>query len=357
MTYTNSPLVTYKKLSPNKTSPRNHVIDTITIHCFVGQVTAQSGCNAKNFVNYNPLSGSSCNYVVGCDGSIGLCVEEKDRSWCSSNKANDHRAVTIEVASDTVAPYIVTDKALSSLINLCADICKRNNIKELKWLGNKSLIGQIDKQNMTVHRWFKSSKSCPGDYLYKKHGYIADEVNKLLGVKSNSINNSSDSTTSKTNTYTVQKGDTLSKIGTKIGVGWKTIASLNGIKFPYVIKVGQVLKLSNTTVITTKPSTSTTTTTSKKFMYNGFDYSLVFNPTYYANHHSDVKRHFGTDETKLFNHFKSYGLKEGRQASANFNPTVYKNRYADLRNAFKDDMQSYYRHYIEYGYKEGRSAT
>lgn len=171
----NSPLVSYVKLSPNKTHPRNHPIDTITIHCFVGQVTVEAGCKAFA----GKARGASCNYVVAKDGKIGLVVDEGDRSWCSSNRANDHRAITIEVASDTTEPYKVTDAALSSLIKLCADICQRNGIKELKWKGDKNLIGQVDKQNMTVHRWF-AKKSCPGDYLYERHGYIADEVNKLL---------------------------------------------------------------------------------------------------------------------------------------------------------------------------------
>lgn len=179
----NSSLVTYTRISPNRTSPRNHKIDTITIHCYVGQVTAERGCNGSRFITYDSKNGASCNYVVGYDGSIGLCVEEKDRSWCSSNKANDHRAITIEVACETTHPYKVTDKAMAALIKLCADICKRNDIKELRWQGNKALVGQVDKQNMTVHRWF-ANKACPGDYLYNKHSYIAAEVNKLLGVSS-----------------------------------------------------------------------------------------------------------------------------------------------------------------------------
>lgn len=174
----NSPMVNYTKISPNKTSPRNHAIDTITIHCVVGQVTAERLGDI-----FAPASRkASSNYGVDKDGRIGMYVEEKDRSWCSSNAANDNRAITIEVASDTTAPYAVTDKALAALIELVADICKRNNIKELKWKGDKSLIGQVDKQNMTVHRWF-AAKSCPGDYLYERHGYIAEEVNKRLGVK------------------------------------------------------------------------------------------------------------------------------------------------------------------------------
>ena len=123
----------------------------------------------------------SSNYVVGKDGSIGLSVEEKNRAWTSSNASNDHRAITIEVACDSKAPYAVTDKAMAALIELVADICKRNNIKQLKWKGDKSLIGQVDKQNMTVHQWFANT-ACPGEYLYKKHSYIAEQVNKKLGV-------------------------------------------------------------------------------------------------------------------------------------------------------------------------------
>lgn len=177
MAYTNSKLVTYQRLTSNRTSPRNHVIDTITIHCYVGQVTAKQGCDYFATTSRQVSS----NYVVGKDGSIGLSVEEKNRAWTSSNAANDHRAITIEVACDSKAPYAVTDKAMTALIELVADICKRNNIKQLKWKGDKSLIGQVDKQNMTVHQWFANT-ACPGEYLYKKHSYIAEQVNKKLGV-------------------------------------------------------------------------------------------------------------------------------------------------------------------------------
>lgn len=172
----NSPLVSYTKISPNKTSPRNHKIDTITIHCFVGQVTVErmgkSWCNPGN---------TSANYGIGKDGRIGLYVDEKDRSWCSSNRANDHRAITIECASDSKSPYAINDKVYNSLVELCADICRRNDIPGLKWRADKSLIGQPDKQNLTVHRWFYP-KSCPGPYIYERLGQIADDVNKLLGV-------------------------------------------------------------------------------------------------------------------------------------------------------------------------------
>lgn len=177
MGYTNSSLVCYTRISPNKTVNRNHAIDTITIHCMAGNLSIES---CGNLFASSSRQASS-NYGIGSDGRIAMYVEEKDRAWTSSNSANDHRAVTIEVANDGGAPdWHVSDTAMKSLIKLCADICKRNNIKQLLWQGNKALIGQIDKQNMTVHRWF-AAKACPGNYLYNKHSYIAAEVNKLLG--------------------------------------------------------------------------------------------------------------------------------------------------------------------------------
>lgn len=171
----NSSLVSYTCLSPNRTSPRNHAIDTITIHCYVGQVTVESAGAWFSL----PDAEASCNYVVDKDGRIGLIVDEGDRSWCTSNGDNDHRAVTIEVASDNVHPYTVTDKVYSALIELCADICRRNGISQLLWKGDKTLVGQVGKQNMTAHRWF-APKACPGDYLYSRFGEIAAKVNERL---------------------------------------------------------------------------------------------------------------------------------------------------------------------------------
>ena len=213
--FSNSSLVSYTKLSPNCTKPRNHVIDTITIHCMAGNLTVESCGN----VFANPDRQASSNYGVGSDGRIGLYVNECDRSWCSSSKDNDNRAVTIEVANDggqvdnidSALNWHVSDAAMKSLINLVADICKRNGITSLKWQNNKALIGQVDKQNMTVHRWFKA-KACPGGYLMSKMGYIADSVNKKLGTSPAPAPTPSPSTK---DTYRVRKSweDTKSQVG------------------------------------------------------------------------------------------------------------------------------------------------
>lgn len=172
----NSSLVNYTKISPNKTSPRNHVIDTITIHCVVGQCTVES----LGAVFAPASRQASPNYGIGYDGRIGMYCEEKDRSWCTSDAANDHRAVTIEVASDSQHPYAVTDAAYRALIRLVTDICKRNGIKKLIWSDKKDdRVNHKNGCNMTVHRDY-ANKACPGKYLYDRHSEIAAEVNKRL---------------------------------------------------------------------------------------------------------------------------------------------------------------------------------
>ena len=175
----NSSLVTYTRISPNRTSPRNHSIDRITIHCVVGQVTVE-----RLGEIFAPESRkASANYGIGKDGKIGMYAEEKDRSWCSSSRDNDHRAVTIEVASDTTHPYAVTDKAYSALLDLCTDICRRNGKSKLLWMEDEwtalSYQPAADEMVMTVHRWF-ANKACPGQYLLDRHGDIAEEVTRRL---------------------------------------------------------------------------------------------------------------------------------------------------------------------------------
>lgn len=164
-----SALVNYTRISPNKTSPRNHKIDRITIHHMAGNLSVET-CGSV----FAPSSRqASSNYGIDSDGRVGMYVEEKDRSWCSSNKANDHRAVTIEVADDVIGNgWHSSDKAMNKLVELCADICKRNGIARLNYTGDTS-------GNLTMHKWFAAT-DCPGAYLESKFPWIADQVNKRL---------------------------------------------------------------------------------------------------------------------------------------------------------------------------------
>ena len=173
-TYTstcNSSLVDYTLISPNKTSPRNKPITKITIHHMAGNLSIEKCGN----IFVNPTRKASSNYGIGSDGRIGLYVDESDRAWTSGNRENDNQAVTIEVANDVVGGiWHVSDKAMESLILLCVDICKRNGIEKLIYTGDKT-------GNLTMHKWFQAT-TCPGPYLESKFPYIADEVNKRLGV-------------------------------------------------------------------------------------------------------------------------------------------------------------------------------
>lgn len=185
MGYTNSPLVVYTKLSPNHSGQRTQSIDRITPHCVVGQLSAESICGCFTSTSRQ----ASCNYGIGTDGRVSLCVEEKNRSWCSSSNVNDQRAVTIECASDKSEPYAMNSAVYNSLIKLCIDICQRNGKKKLLWLGDKNktlnYAPATDEMVLTVHRWF-ANKSCPGDWLYNRLDDLAAKVTAALSGSSTS---------------------------------------------------------------------------------------------------------------------------------------------------------------------------
>lgn len=168
----NSPLVNYVRISPNSNNPRNNKIKKITIHHMAGNLSVETCGNV-----FAPSGRkASSNYGIGSDGRVGMYVEEKNRSWCSSNANNDHQAITIEVANDGGANtnWHVSDKALAKLIDLCVDICKRNGIASLNYTGDAS-------GNLTRHNMFANT-TCPGPYLQSKFPYIANEVNKRLNT-------------------------------------------------------------------------------------------------------------------------------------------------------------------------------
>lgn len=169
----NSSLVNYTKLSPNYSSRDGAKIDKITIHHMAGNLSVETcgGVFARSGAR------ASANYGVGTDGRVGMYVEEKNRAWTSSSYANDRRAVTIEVANDKIGgDWHVSDKALAKTIDLCVDICKRNDIKKINYTGDAS-------GNLTMHCWFAAT-ACPGPYLKSKFSYIAEQINKKLNTTS-----------------------------------------------------------------------------------------------------------------------------------------------------------------------------
>ena len=178
-TMSNSALVAVTVPSPNHSGPRTHSIDRITPHCVVGQ------CTAENLGSWfaNPSRQASSNYGIGKDGRVGLYVDEGNRSWCSSSTANDQRAVTIECASDKKAPFAMNWSVYNTLIELCADICRRNGKMKLLWIDNKDqalmYTPAADEMLLTVHCWF-AKKDCPGSWLMSRLGELARTVTEQL---------------------------------------------------------------------------------------------------------------------------------------------------------------------------------
>ena len=378
----NSSLICYTNLSPNCSSPRNHSIDTIAIHCMAGHLSLSSCGNlfAKSSTQ------ASSNYGINDDGEIGMFVEECDRSWATSSREVDNRAVTIEVASDASGDCWVTDAALASTITLCADICKRNGIKKLVWKNNKSdRINRVDGANMMVHRDY-AQKSCPGDYLYSKMGYIADEVNKILvtedkPVTVNLIVDGYDySVVYDYDYYVAHNKDVIDYYGDdkqavfnhflKRGMieARQAIESFN-VKiyrdnyedlrkafdkdipkyYQHYIKYGK--KENRVTTYHIVPTS----------FYDGVEYCAVFDADYYIAKYPDLQKAYGNEKDKydkLIYHFVTWGMKakERRQAKPEFNVDIYKGNYQDLQIAYGDDYPSYYLHYIKWGQKEGRVA-
>lgn len=93
-----------------------------------------------------------------------------------------------------------------------------------------------------------------------------------------------------------------------------------------------------------------------KTVYNGVDYSMVYDPYYYLSENPDLAAVFGADTERGLWHFVNFGMKEGRVACENFDPNYYKKNNPDLESAYGNDMGAYYNHFMNYGYTEGRKG-
>lgn len=221
----NSPLVSYTRISPNQSGKRTHKIDRITPHCYVGQVTVQDMAAWL----CNPSASASCNYGIGKDGAVGLIVPEDCRSWCSTSRENDQRAVTIECASDKYDPYAFNSAVYATLIDLCVDICQRNGKKKLLWLADKdrtlSYSPAEDEMVLTVHRWF-AAKSCPGPWMFSRMGDLASKVTARLNGESDP-----DEPVEKVVSFRVQAGVFSIKRNAE-----ELVATIKDAGFPAIIK-------------------------------------------------------------------------------------------------------------------------
>lgn len=303
----NSSLVTYTNISKNTYGKRTHTIDTLIPHVIVGQCTTKRATDIFSGKGYK----WSCNYALGMEGGCGLVLPEEFASICTSNKGVDERAITFEIASDTFAPYKITNAALTTLINLMADIMKRYGKNKLVFIAdkakNKAYEPKANEMKISCHRFY-AAKACPGDYIFGLESAIADRVNQILA------------------------GQKVTPIPTPV-------TQPTGVPKPQ-----------------TQTATSNNSYDCINCKFNGVDMRHVYDMNFYYNNYPDLQKAFGKDGNKLFMHFCNKGMNEARQAIANFNPITYKANYADLANAYGNNWKSYYHHYLTCGKNEGRKG-
>lgn len=180
MAYSNSPLVTHTRLSPNHSGLRIYPLTRITLHATAGRASVEG----LGEIFARTERQASSNYGIGDDGRVGLYVEEKNRSWCSSSYDNDERSITCECSSDATEPFAMNATVYARIIDLCTDICQRYGKKRLLWIPDKdtALAYKVndDELILTCHFWFTSLKSCPGTWLLSRLGDVAEQVTTRL---------------------------------------------------------------------------------------------------------------------------------------------------------------------------------
>ena len=265
--------------SPNY-SKRKYKIDTIIIHCMAGTYDAKR-CGQ---IFADPKRQASSHYGISSNGDIYQYVSEQYRAWTTggdkvcngwTGSDYDHRSITMEVSNTTLAPdYQVSAEAMASIINLCADICRRNGIKELKWSNNPKLVGNADLQNMAVHRYF-ASKSCPGNFLMMCMPNIALAVNQQLATPQGYILNGYDySPVFDPIFYTERYSDLNAAFGYNSEMLWLHFQTCGMNEFRQA--------------------------------------SAEFDPVVYAERYPDVKEAFGDDRPMYYFHYVAFGIDEGR---------------------------------------------
>ena len=271
--YTNSSLVNYIDLSPGNYGLRDHKIDTITIHHMAGNLSVET-CGQL----FHKKKGNS-NYGIGSDGRIALYVEEKNGAWTSSNKTNDMRAITIEVANNSGAPnWTISAQALNSLLLLCADICRRNDIKALVWSPNKSdRINHRNGCNMTMHKDFAAT-ACPGPFIESIEGLIAIAVNQLLTQSPYTLNGYDYAPVFDPVYYAGRYPDLRAAFGDDANQLWQHFVAFGMMEFRQA--------------------------------------SDEFDPVYYKSMYADLQQAYGSDNPMYYFHYVAAGKAEGRQVHA-----------------------------------------
>ena len=170
-----SRLISYEDTGTEKCSERTDPISRITIHSAGNKLSLEE---FSSLIRYT--SNTSWHYAIDNDGKMGAFLDEDLASWTSNNTDNDNIAVNIMMSlSAQTRQEPISAKAYQSLIYLCEDICRRNGISKLKY------SGKLSGSNLTMHKWFVPSLTCPGIYISSKYSDIVKRVNTRLLLPNN----------------------------------------------------------------------------------------------------------------------------------------------------------------------------
>ena len=292
----------------------------------------------------NPSRQMSSNYAIGNDGRIGLFCPEGDRSWCSSSAWNDNRAITIEVSNSAVNnDWPIGDKAYNSLIKLCVDICKRNNIPKLVFTGDQT-------GSLTFHYMFAST-ACPGPWMKAHAQDLCNKVNAQLAGTSNNNSSSNENTNNGFKTYTVKLKSTDpvydSAGGKKIDtVGPGNVFTIVEDKTIGYIKYGKLKSGKGWVVVedktpASKPAESTTSikkgdlvkiTSGARYYTGGAIPQWVLNDKWYIDSISGNRAVLGNNESKSRNIQSPIDVKYLTKASASTSNEIVKGSIVKVLN-------------------------
>lgn len=220
---THSPLTTSIRLSVyNGNSRQGRRPERLIIH----HMASTDFAGSVDFMTRKNNRDSCSTYAIG-QGQL-VCMIDEDFRPSSTGWQNDLNSITVEVRNTSGDPtWPVEASSLETIAQLAADLSKRYG-----W-------GTLRKgTNIRWHKEFNSTR-CPGEFILANMDNIVNRANQILGQGGGTPAPQP----GPGSTYTVVKGDTLSGIGTKTGVAWKSIASANGIASPYIIRPGQKLTI------------------------------------------------------------------------------------------------------------------
>jgi len=185
-----SELATVERITNNKTSPRNKTIRRLTPHCVAGNLTVGT---VLGLAKFHDGKTASTGYAIDSEGRCGLGVEETNRPWTTSSAANDHEAITFEIANTGLGPdWRMSDAAINAFLDQAVETCRFYGYSKAAYqLKPKNITGSVavenwikswhnsDEMAITLHNWY-ANKACPGPYFMRQIPWLVREMNKRL---------------------------------------------------------------------------------------------------------------------------------------------------------------------------------